>query len=348
MGGIVKRRIEVGVDTCLLGFSGRSYIKSHAFDASTLSATGGVNEVQTVTVTGSPGGGTFTLKYRGQETGTINYNGAASAVQTALRALSNVGSSSVTVTGSNGGPYAVTFGGPLGNTDVFMLQLGTNAMTGGTTPSITVAQTTQGVNYDPRYQIGSPTKPGTIVTQVAGTPKLVKEYTAAGGVAEIQSVAVTGSPSGGTFRLNYRGDETNDIARNATAAAVQTALNALDTIAEDGGVVCAGGDLPTAVTVTFNNLGARPALTLSTNGLTGGTTPSVTVTESTAGVDAEAIFGVIDGQEEFMINSSAGNKDVAVYQTACVFDADKIKNYSTYAAPFAAWCASKFNLIENT
>lgn len=155
MGGVTKRSIEVGTDTCLLGFSGRSYIQSAAFDASTLAPAGGVNEQQVVTITGSPSGGTLKLKYRGQQTGTIAFDASAATVQTALRALTNIGATGVTVAGSSGGPWTVTFAGPLAAQDVFMLQLGTNALTGGTAPSATVAQTVQGVTYDPRILVGS-------------------------------------------------------------------------------------------------------------------------------------------------------------------------------------------------
>ncbi|WP_280389313.1 hypothetical protein [Nocardia wallacei] len=61
----------------------------------------------TVTITGSPTGGTFTLTVDGQTTTGIAYNAAASAVQSALEALSTVGTGNATVTGSAGGPYSV-------------------------------------------------------------------------------------------------------------------------------------------------------------------------------------------------------------------------------------------------
>src|SRR3954465_8763162 len=52
----------------------------------------GTNEVQTITVTGTPTGGTFTLTYSTQTTAAIAYNATAAAVQTALEALSNIAS----------------------------------------------------------------------------------------------------------------------------------------------------------------------------------------------------------------------------------------------------------------
>jgi hypothetical protein len=348
MGGLATRRIEVGTDTCLLGFTGRGYIKSHAFDASTLSPTGGVNEQQVITVTGVPSGGNYKLKYRGQETAVIAHDAAASAVQTALRNLSNIGASDVSVAGDAGGPYTVTFAGALGNSDVFMIQLSDNDLTGGTTPSVTVAQTVMGTTYDPRIMVGTANLPGTIVTETGSNPTKVKEYTAAGGVAEEQTLTVTGTPTGGNVKLSYRGGVTGVIAHNAAAADVAAALNALDTIAEDGGVTATGGAHPgTPIVVTFNEHGVRPLIALNTNSYTGGTTPTLTPTETEAGADAEAIYGIIDGTEEFISNTSAGDRDVAVYLDHLNLDARKIKNFATHQAALEEWCAANNSHIRH-
>jgi hypothetical protein len=117
--------------------------------------------------------------------------------------------------------------------------------------------------------------------QTAGAP--------VAGTDEVQTVATTGTPTGGTFKLRFQGFTTGDIAYNASAATIDTALELLPSIGS-GGVVCAAGPLPTGVTVTFSgaNLAKKvqPALEVAENALTGGTTPTVTVTESTPGVDA--------------------------------------------------------------
>lgn len=66
---------------------------------------------------------------------------------------------------------------------------------------------------------------------------------------EVQQIS--GTPSG-TFGLNFDGALTTvTLATTATAVSIQNALNALPNIGA-GGVVCAGGPLPTAVTVTFS------------------------------------------------------------------------------------------------
>lgn len=107
--------------------------------------TGGTDEVQTVTITGTPTGGTFTLTYAGQTTAGIAYNAIAGAVQSALVALSNLSAGDVTVSGGPGPatPYVVTFGGSLDSTDVVQMTATSN-LTGGTAPAVTVTTTTGG------------------------------------------------------------------------------------------------------------------------------------------------------------------------------------------------------------
>lgn len=111
--------------------------------ASTTSA--GTNEVQTVTISGTPTGGTFTLTYRGQTTAAINYNANSGAVQTALQALTTIGAGNATVSGGPGPatPYVVTFAGSLAATSISLLTA-TSSLTGGTNPAVTVTETTAG------------------------------------------------------------------------------------------------------------------------------------------------------------------------------------------------------------
>lgn len=171
--------------------------------ASVPAPTGGTNDRQTVTISGSPAGGTFTLTFGGQTTAGIAFNAAASAVQTAVQALSSVGAGNATVTGSNGGPWVITFTGTLANAAQSVITANGASLTGGTSPSVAVVHTTTGV-------------------------------------AKVPSIVVTGS-TGGPY------------------------------------------------TVTFQNLLTHiPVALISANGtgLTGGTNPTVTVVQSTAGTPA--------------------------------------------------------------
>ncbi|WP_280393226.1 hypothetical protein [Nocardia wallacei] len=95
-----------------------------------------INETQTVTITGTPTGGTFKLLYAGTPTGDIVYNAASTVVQAALVAL--LGTGNVTVSGSAGGPYTVTLAGEFaGQANSLLTGDGTN-LTGGTSPGVQV------------------------------------------------------------------------------------------------------------------------------------------------------------------------------------------------------------------
>lgn len=104
---------------------------------------GGTSEVNVLTITGVPTGGTFTVTVNGQTTGTVAFDAAAATLQTALLALSSVGVGDVVVSGSAGGPYTLTWGGRLAGTDITITASGAG-LTGGTAPAVTVGTTTAG------------------------------------------------------------------------------------------------------------------------------------------------------------------------------------------------------------
>lgn len=108
------------------------------------------------------------------------------------------------------------------------------------------------------------------------------------GTDEVQRITITGTPTGGTFRLNIYGYQTAAIAYNAAAAAVVAALEALPCIGA-GNVTGSGGALPgSAVDVKFTlRLGRfdHDQMT-ATNSLTGGTSPTITISTPTPGVRA--------------------------------------------------------------
>lgn len=141
---------------------------------------------------------------------------------------------------------------------------------------------------------------------------------------EVQTVTITGTPTGGTFTLTYDGQTTAGIAFNANAAAVQTALEAISTIGI-GNVLVAGGPGPgTAWTATFQGLFAgidASTMTASSTGLTGGTTPTVAVTTTTpAGMTrllraSEFEFAIPDSFAQVMtLNSATTSFDALVRQ----------------------------------
>lgn len=105
----------------------------------------GSNEVQTITITGSPTGGTWTLTFAGETTAGIAHNASAATVLAALDDLPNIKLGDVTVTGNAGGPYTVTFvGGPYAGVNVPELSASGALLTGGTDPAVGVATSSGG------------------------------------------------------------------------------------------------------------------------------------------------------------------------------------------------------------
>lgn len=101
----------------------------------------GTSEVQSVTITGAPTGGVFTLSYGAQETTDLPFDATALAVQNALNALAAL--DGVTVSGVAGGPYTVTYPVTLGNAT--QLTGDATGLTGGVAPAVVVATVTPGV-----------------------------------------------------------------------------------------------------------------------------------------------------------------------------------------------------------
>lgn len=102
---------------------------------------------------------------------------------------------------------------------------------------------------------------------------------------EIQSVVITGGPTGGTFTLTSGVFTTLGIAYNATASVVQSALNlALGA----SSVTCTGGPLPaTPVTIEFSGNSLQDVnhalMTANSTGLTGGASPTAVPSRVQAG-----------------------------------------------------------------
>lgn len=117
-----------------------------------LDTVGQVSEVQTISISGTPTGGTFTLTFQGQTTSPIAFNATAATVVAALQALANVGATGATATGGPlpTTPVVVTFAGNLANTGLSLITANSAGLTGGSSPAVTVTRTTAGLGqWDP-------------------------------------------------------------------------------------------------------------------------------------------------------------------------------------------------------
>ena len=120
------------------------------------------------------------------------------------------------------------------------------------------------------------------------------QYSGVTGASEIQTATVNGTPTGGTFRLALQDKPTVALAHNASAAVVQAALEALENIGAGNVTV---GLTSNVYTITFQGdlaLQDIPLLTLYSNSLTGGTSPTVALATTTAGRAAGSYFGAYD------------------------------------------------------
>jgi hypothetical protein len=132
-------------------------------------------------------------------------------------------------------------------------------------------------------------------------------------VAEIQTITINYTPTGGSFYLIYGTLVIGPIAFNATAAAVATAVNA---VLGAGTVTGGGGPLPgTPVTLTFNGdaAGAAHIAMVPSSQLTGGTPGTIAVTRSTPGKPAGGYYdtyadGVIDPARRILRYDTAVNQ----------------------------------------
>lgn len=120
---------------------GETWLQSWAIGRESL----GTAAVQTITTSGVPTGGTFTLSFNGQTTTALQYNDTFTNIQAALRALPNIGGTLVTCAG---GPLpaavTVTFSGTLLGPQPLLTH--TDSLTGGTAPAVVVANTRPGVS----------------------------------------------------------------------------------------------------------------------------------------------------------------------------------------------------------
>jgi hypothetical protein len=98
-------------------------------------ATPAGNSEQTVTISGTGSGDTFTLTFEGETTSAIAFDAIATTVKAGLESLVSIGAGNVDVSGNAGGPYTVEFKGAFAKREVSLL---TGVVTDG---AITITKT---------------------------------------------------------------------------------------------------------------------------------------------------------------------------------------------------------------
>lgn len=187
------------------------------------------SEVQVVTITGSPTGGTFQLEWGDQVTAAIAFNASATAVRNAFSALSNV--------------------------------------------------------------------PETL------------------GLPDKQTLTVIGGPTGGTFTITFGGQTTSGLAATSTAAQIQTAFTGLSSVGANNATVAGSSGGPWVITFAGTLAAGAQSLITTTSSLTGGTTPSVSVTHTqtgTATTFSVAVSGSNGGPYTITFQNALANEDVSL------------------------------------
>lgn len=160
-------------------------------------------------------------------------------------------------------------------------------------------------------------------------------------VTEIQDVQISGSPTGGTYKLVYTDASSNvqrttALAYNASSADVQAALNLLVGL-ELVTVALQTGSAPNQThRVTFTGVSGDVAILANVNNLTGGT-PAFTHTEVTKGT------GLVYKGGKALAIVGDGSQLTTIYQqfNSAAGTTSQLKPWTPYAVNFwTAWAAA--------
>lgn len=197
-----------------------------------------LDEVQQLTITGSPTGGTFTLTFSGQTTAAIAYNATAADVQTALRALSNIGAADVHCYGSSlpAGTITIHFANDLGASDMPLIT-STDSLTGGSTPATAISQLQAGGGGGGTQQVETATVVGTVGSSGAGNVDVTVTSAVLTGSPLTISVAVanndTASIAAGKFRAALSANAAISAVFTVSGTTTAVVLTAIDAAAND-------------------------------------------------------------------------------------------------------------------
>lgn len=235
----------------------------------------GTDEIQTITIGGTPTSGTFTLTFEGFTTAAITWsatnNTLLANIDTALEALSNIGTGNVTTadsTLSSGiGALTVTFVAGLGKKAVGLMTYTSSLV--GTNPTIAIAETTPGVTA-----------------------------TARGAAAGAQLIDTTNNDfyvNTGTAAAPVWGNAIGDVPTGVTSSAVE--LNYIDgslpgtAVASKAVVLGASKEIATITNATITNA-TIATLTNTTGNITTANATNVNATNVDAGASGTA--GTVD------------------------------------------------------
>lgn len=230
-----------------------------------------VDEIQRITESGTVSGGSFTVTFGGDTTPAILYDATAGTIELNLESLDSIPTGECTVSAAIDGGFAnLTFTGSLGGQPLAAVVVNSGSLTGG------------------------------------GTYEVTEETPGVLGVSEEVTIGINDSTTGGTFTLTHDTNETVPILYNATAAAVESALEALG--GDISAVTVIGGPGPeTDWVMTYVATGAELTITGSGTNLTGGVGTNVSIVEQTKGVTATGTTVIVVTPELVVATAVSGS-----------------------------------------
>jgi len=100
----------------------------------------------------------------------------------------------------------------------------------------------------------------------------------AGATIKVAVGSVNAYPTAGQWRLSVDSTETTDLAYNASAAVIQSALNALSAVSSEGGVTVS--DIGEGYSITWNTVGVKPEILPGSNTLTPSSYQAITIVQA--------------------------------------------------------------------
>lgn len=167
------------------------------------------------------------------------------------------------------------------------------------------------------------------------------------GTSDVQTLTASATLTAGTFTITKDGATTTPIAFNATAAAIQAALQALPTIGT-GNVTCTGGPISATATPVVATFAAAMAnatetlMTVNSTALTGGV---VNVVHTTVGTPAYSLYDAKSGWSD--LGATKNGITIAINNTEESFDIDQQLGIIS-SAPTAWTCTVGTSLAEST
>jgi hypothetical protein len=175
-----------------------------ALEVEEIQAAVAVNEQQLITLPPETTGGSFRLRFDDGafvlQTAPVPFDASAADVQAALQAIPTIGSGNVQVTGDAGGPWTAEFVGALRAMDLRPMEIDGSGLAGGLEADVEIVRAPAGTDAVQRVQLPLHTIDG-------------------------------------TFTFTFQGFTTDPIDHDASAGAVQAALEALDSIGPDNVLV---------------------------------------------------------------------------------------------------------------